>query len=425
VKSPRKKLDVPSAVVAIARRLEHNGYETWAVGGAIRDALLVGIRSDWDLATAARPEAVRKLFQPSYPIGIRFGTVGVRGGDGNMYEVTTFRRDIETDGRHAVVEYADTIDEDLSRRDFTINAIAYHPLRNEVHDPFSGQADLRDRVLRCVGDPSRRFSEDYLRVLRGLRFAGRFGLAIDEPTWEALLKTVPLLPRLSGERVREELLKVLSTQDASESLQLYRTSGALAVVYPELSALDDAAWSEILRTIDSLPTSRVGLRLAALFEPAGREVESMMTRLRFSNAEIRTVLNLARAVNVALPAPQDEMSARRWLRVVEPENARDAWRFHFARAKGRAAGAESRSELAERARTVLRILRRGDPVIIADLAIDGNDLKKLGLTPGPEYGRILERCLDIVIEDPSRNRPEVLCELARDEIGRSAGRRTR
>jgi tRNA nucleotidyltransferase (CCA-adding enzyme) len=424
VKSPRKKLEVPSAVVAIARRLEDNGYETWAVGGAIRDALLVGIRSDWDLATAARPETVRQLFQPSYPIGVRFGTVGVRGGDGNVYEVTTFRRDIETDGRHAVVEYADTIDEDLSRRDFTINAIAYHPLRNEVYDPFAGQADLRDRVLRCVGDPARRFSEDYLRVLRGLRFAGRFGLTIDEPTWEALLEAVPLLPRLSGERVREELLKVLSTRDASRSLQLYRSSGALAVVYPELSALDDAAWSETLRTIDSLPTSRARLRLAALFEPAGREVEAMMTRLRFSNAEIRSVLNLARAVNLPLPAPQDETSARRWLRVVEPEYARDVWRLHFARARGRAFDAESRYELAERARTVLGILRRGDPVTLADLAIDGNELKRLGLAPGPEYGRILERCLDIVIENPSRNRPEVLRDIARDEISRSAGSTT-
>ena len=240
-------LPVPAAVIEIARRLEDAGYETWAVGGAIRDALAPQptIRPDWDLATAARPDAVRKLFRRSYPIGIEFGTVGVRGSDGVVYEVTTFRRDISTDGRHAVVEYSDTIDEDLSRRDFTINAIAYHPLTGDIRDPFDGRADLERGILRCVGAPALRFAEDYLRVLRGLRFAGLHELEVDPPTWAALVGAVSRLGRLSGERVREELLKVLAAPDPEAALDLYRTSGALAELIPELGALDDAAWAEI------------------------------------------------------------------------------------------------------------------------------------------------------------------------------------
>jgi tRNA nucleotidyltransferase (CCA-adding enzyme) len=406
---------VPDAVAEIARRLEERGYETWAVGGAVRDALLGRGRADWDLATAARPDAVRKLFRPSYPIGLQFGTVGVRGKDGRVYEVTTFRRDIETDGRHAVVEYADRIDDDLARRDFTINAIAYHPLRHVFHDPFSGRADLQRRLLRCVGAPADRFAEDYLRVLRGLRFAGRLELAIEPATWTGLTGAVRRLPRLSGERVREEILKVLADPGPSRSLELYRASGALAVIVPEL-AVSDREWGEMLRAIDGLPAARLHLRLAALLMPAGAALEQVMTRLRFSNAEIRTLCGLSDALAVALPAVGDVVGTRRWLRAVGPERASDALRLHFARARARGAGAEERAALADRGRRVRLVRRRRDPVTLADLAIDGNDLKAEGLLPGPDFGRILESCLDAVIEDPELNRREALLERARQSV---------
>jgi tRNA nucleotidyltransferase (CCA-adding enzyme) len=413
VEGQGERLDVPEAVREIARRLEDHGYETWAVGGAVRDALLGEYRADWDLATAARPATVRKLFRPSYPIGIQFGTVGVRGRDGRVYEVTTFRRDIETDGRHAVVEYADELDEDLARRDFTINAIAYHPLRNVFHDPYRGRDDLERKLLRSVGDPALRFAEDYLRVLRGLRFAGRYALKIDPDTWTALTKAVRSLPQLSGERIREELLKVLSGPAPSASLALYRRSGALAVVYPELAATGDGEWDELLRVVDRLSARRLRLRLAALFAPAGPDIEDMMTRLRFSNAEIRDVLALSGAWQLPLPPAGDEVGARRWLRDMGPQRVRDTLRLHFARARARHAAPPQRTCLATQARLVLNVVRRGDPVAIGDLAIDGNDLKELGLRPGPDFGRILESCLDAVIADPGLNRRDKLLELAR------------
>lgn len=400
----------------IARRLEASGYATWAVGGAIRDALLGEFRSDWDLATAARPETVRKLFRPSYPIGVRFGTVGVRGTDGRVYEVTTFRRDIETDGRHAVVEYAERLDEDLARRDFTINAIAYHPLREEFHDPFDGWSDLQQRTLRCVGEPALRFAEDYLRVLRGLRFAGRYGLAIDPATWEALKATVPKLDRLSAERVREELLKTLAAPAASAGLALYLESGALRVVAPELPGAP--AWDEVGRTVDELSVRRSRLRLAVLVHPAADQVETLMTRLRFSNAEIRDIVALCRALELPVPAAGDVVSARRWLRDVGPERGRDGLRLHLAQARARRLDARARADLAARARQVLDVMRRGDPVTIGDLAIDGNDLKDLGLEPGPEFARILEACLDEVLVDPRLNQRERLRSIAGRQIGR-------
>jgi tRNA nucleotidyltransferase (CCA-adding enzyme) len=409
-------LDAPDAVVQIVQRLEDRGYETWAVGGAVRDALLGGSRYDWDLATSAHPDVVRKLFKPSYPIGIQFGTVAVRGIDGNIYEVTTFRRDIETDGRHAVVEYAEELDEDLARRDFTINAIAYHPLRKELHDPYAGQDDLDQRTLRCVGEPALRFAEDYLRVVRGLRFAGRYQLSIDDGTWKALIEAVPNLTRLSGERIREELLKVLSARSAAPGLALYRESGALGVVYPELNGVADEEWARILRAIDGIGERRTALRLAELFGPAGPHIEEMMTRLRFSNAEIRKVTALAKALAAPLPAAGDVVGGRRWLREVGRERAADVLRLQFAGARARRAPPMERTELAVQARVVLDVLGSGDPVAIGELAIDGNDLKTLGLQPGPEYSRILESCLDAVIDDPELNDRERLLEHVREQM---------
>ena len=166
------------------------------MGGAVRDALL-GIETlDWDIATSARPEQVQKLFTRTVPVGLRFGTVGVLDAAGVMHEVTTFRHDVETDGRHAVVRFGASLEEDLARRDFTINAIAVHAERLEVRDPFGGRADLARRVLRCVGTAAERMQEDRLRALRALRFAGRFGFEIEPETWTAILASAPHLGRV-------------------------------------------------------------------------------------------------------------------------------------------------------------------------------------------------------------------------------------
>lgn len=445
------RLPVPAVVRGIAARLEEAGYETWTVGGAIRDTLLgLPQRGDWDLATAATPQQVRRLFRRTVPVGIEHGTVGVLDDAGRMHEVTTFRRDVKTTGRHAEVEFGVSLDEDLARRDFTINAIAYHPLRDELRDPFGGQEDLRARTLRTVGDPPARFAEDYLRVLRALRFAGRFDLAIDPATWQAIPEALAGLPQLSGERVREELWKVMSgSARPSASLALYQSSGVLGVLYPELAATvglrlrdgDPAdAWNRALRAVDALPRTRPLLRVAALLHPAGlpaarardlrggwsyaghpqaaaRIVEQMTRRLRASNADTERLRRLVLHQEDFFPPDAPEAGIRRWLRDVGPDLVPDLLRLRIAleRADAAAAGRAIAPDVVQRVRAARRLLATRPPLSIADLAIGGAELGELGIPAGPRYGEILKALLGEVIERPELNDRDTLMERVRKD----------
>ncbi|MGD2069795.1 MAG: CCA tRNA nucleotidyltransferase, partial [Gemmatimonadota bacterium] len=415
-------LAAPPAVRWVVRTLEDAGFETWAVGGAVRD-LLTGLDSvDWDFATRARPAEVRRVFRRTVPIGIEHGTVGVLSRDGTLFEVTTFRKDVETFGRHAVVEFAERLEDDLARRDFTINAVAWHPLRDEVRDPHGGLDDLEAGVLRTVGRPRDRFAEDYLRVLRALRFAGRYDLTVDEATWTALAVAVDHLPRLSPERVREELVKVLQKDGRpSRALGLYAASGALAVVYPELAGTpgrpgraegEPDGWSRTLLAVDRIPRRRSLLRLAALLLDAGgpegdppRAAFALLTRLRFSNADIDRVVGVVRTAAAGLPSPDaDGPTVRRWLAASGLERVPDVVRLLGARARVEDAvteraerpedvsGRQARA-VASSARTLRAAIRRLPPLAVGDLALDGRDLIRMGLKPGPRFGQILDALL--------------------------------
>ena len=243
--------EVPGAVRGLVERLEAAGFETWTVGGAVRDALRgrPAEREDWDLATRATPKQMRRIFRRTVPLGPRYGTLGIFGADGRLYEVTTFRHDVVTYGRRAEVAFAETLDEDLSRRDFTMNAMAWHPTRELLHDPHGGARDLEAGVLRAVGDPAARFREDYLRVLRGLRFAGSLGLDPEPGTWAGMTAAVPGLDHLSRERIREELVKVLAGPAPSRTLRLYRRCGALERVFGEMAP---KAGRGALATVDAV-----------------------------------------------------------------------------------------------------------------------------------------------------------------------------
>lgn len=445
-------LNPPDAVRKITDRLEKAGYSTWTVGGAVRDALLgrAGLAetaaSDWDLATRARPEDVRRIFKRTVPIGIEHGTVGVLM-DGVMYEVTTFRRDIETDGRHAVVQFADRIEEDLARRDFTFNAIAWHAITRDVLDPFDGLEDLRTGVLRTVGDPAQRFAEDYLRVLRGLRFAGHFVMKIEPHTRQAIEHATPMLTRLSAERVRDELWKVFTkTMHASAALRLYQETGVLRVLYPELEALAGLdlgaghhldAWHESLAAIDALPRSRPLLRMTALVQRVGmpasrtpdlrggfrftgheidgaRKAEALMQRLKASNADTARVTELVRKQSDLFPPDAPPTGVRRWLRHVPPHLVYDLFRLRFAmwRANPVPGGIQ---DLCERWRKAHDVLLDHPVLDTGGLAIDGGDLKQLGFSPGPRFGEILRDLLERVIEDPALNTRETLLEIVETE----------
>lgn len=416
------ELHPPGGLLEVARRLEERGHEAWAVGGAVRDELAGHVRADWDLATDARPREIRSIFRRTVPIGIEHGTVGVIAGDGVMYEVTTFRRDVETDGRHAVVEFASTLEEDLARRDFTINALAWRPATGELRDPYGGRADLERGVLRAVEEPSLRFAEDYLRVLRGLRFAGRFGLEVEPETRAALAAAVPGTEGLSAERVREELTKVLADPRPSAALRLYGDHGILEIWFPELArvAAEDPRWELDLAAVDALPPSRAGVRLARLLVGTGREAQTrrekageLLSRLKFSNADTGRVTHLVGAYE-PLPAPTDsDAQVREWLAEVGEEDVRDVFRMHIAGA--RAGGAN------ERGRYLVFLWRRVHEQLLshpaltrAELAVDGNDLIALGVTEGPGLGFLLEELHAEVLEDPTLNERESLLEVARD-----------
>jgi tRNA nucleotidyltransferase (CCA-adding enzyme) len=403
--SERRKMhlaDVPSAVRWIVRTLEEAGFETWTVGGAVRDALSGNPVGDWDLTTRATPKQMRRLFPRTVPVGVDHGTMGILDREGTLYEVTTFRRDVETTGRHAVVSFADTLDEDLGRRDFTINAVAWHPLKEVVHDPFGGVADMEAKLLRTVGDPAARFAEDYLRVLRALRFAGVFGLRIEEESWRALTGAVGHLGILSPERIREEMDKVLAGEaPPSRTLSLYAASDALAALYPEVDRMrgvqrgeEGGDWfAHTLRTLDLLSRGGPPLHWAALLHGIGAPEESaddppfpkapgartllrtaaLLERLRSSNARIREVSELARAASLPPLAESSDPELRRWLAMTGRGNLKAVLRIWEAslQADELHGGPWSRDRYRALAERLGAIAQGRDPLSVAELAISG------------------------------------------------------
>jgi tRNA nucleotidyltransferase (CCA-adding enzyme) len=394
------------------------------VGGAVRDALLGLAHLDWDLATSATPQEVRKLFRRTVPVGIEFGTVGVLDRDGRMHEVTTFRHDVQTDGRHAVVQFGASLDEDLARRDFTINAIAYDPIARRLHDPFDGQLDLSRGIVRAVGDADARMREDRLRALRAMRFAARLDFILDASTWDAIVASAPYLTRLSPERVKQELDKTMEqVRSPSSAFMRWRESGAFAALVPALAAVSD----DVLRAVDALPMPgpvtrplRRSLRFATLLsgcEP--KAVEQTLRALRASNQEITVISSLVerwtrhgptlgKTLSVgALPtAPELRRLAASVGRL------RVSAFVRLAAARWHAGGSGIAPALVRRLyRDVLATAFR-DPLEVADLAVDGDDLRRAGTAAGPALGRLLHELVEWVIEDPSRNTRESLLSFA-------------
>ncbi len=421
----------PREVLEIGDRLERAGYETWCVGGAVRDALLGHPHADWDLATAATPAQVMRLFRRTVPVGVAHGTVGVLDPAGGLHEVTTFRRDVRTDGRHATVEFGASLDADLARRDFTINAIAYHPRRDILHDPFAGRRDLAAHVIRAVGDARARMREDRLRALRAIRFAARFDFAIDAPTWAAIKESVPALFQLSAERVKQELEKTMDqVREPSRALRLWRDSGALAALIPRLAGIGAVT----IASLDQLPLPRGPRRdgrrmnrLAALFVGDGldeRAARAAVRELRFSNAQADWIAALAgrwttlgremEHVLTGSPRPSDTV-VRRWVALVGRTRVPAFLRIAAARWSAARALGEPAPDAAAVASIYRRAVRSAfrDPVELADLAIDGDDLIRAGIAPGATLGRVLHALLDAVIDDPATNEPGRLLALAR------------
>jgi tRNA nucleotidyltransferase (CCA-adding enzyme) len=392
----RGPIAIPEPVLAILRRIEAAGYETWCVGGAIRDALAGNPHQDLDLATAAKPEVVRTLFPRTIAVGMEHGTVGVLDDDGVLHEVTTFRRDVTTDGRHAVVEFGVSLDDDLARRDFTINAIAYHPIREEWRDPFHGYDDFFAGVVRAVGDPAQRFQEDRLRILRALRFAARFNFTIEPATWSAALAQAGDTGHLSAERVRDEWVKGIATAQSIDRLvQLWWDSGVTRTWMPECHLPGPHQTTEALRQI----AERDPVRATAIFCAPNAPV---WRRFKGSNAEIHRAEAIDRGP--VRPPSADPRDVRRWLAAVGA--AADDLRMLALWRGDNGDGWTS---------AVDEIRARGEATSRSSLAITGHDLIGAGIPPGVEIGRTLERLLDLVLGDPGLNTRERLLRLAKKD----------
>jgi tRNA nucleotidyltransferase (CCA-adding enzyme) len=385
-----ERLHITDETLRIAAKLEDAGYETWCVGGAVRDQVIFAddpnfdpSKSEVDLATSAHPSDVQKLFRRTIPVGVEHGTVAVLDREKHPHHVTTFRKDIKTDGRHAEVQFGVSLNDDLARRDFTINAIAYHPLRHEWRDPFEGRKDIAKKTIRSVGDPNWRFQEDYLRILRALRFSARFGFRIHRETREAAKANAQWLAQLSAERVREEWFKGIETAIAVvRFILLWEEVGAARVWLPELNR----EWQKDKRLLQSLDRDPVLITAIIARDPA-----SLLTRLKASTRDIERGRAI-RQWRSKYPDYKDLGAVRRWMADVG-EHVSDL--LKISRTPG-LLGAVSAIKL------------RNDPLTLKDLAITGDDLMEAGVRRGPEVGETLKRLLDEVLEDPTRNTREYL-----------------
>ena len=404
---------------------------------------------DWDVATSAPPEAVAALFPESTWVN-PYGTVTVRSGPMEV-EVTTYRTEAGyRDARHpSEVRWGTRLEDDLERRDFTINAMAWvaddlPAGRGHLVDPYGGQADLAARVLRAVGDPEQRFTEDALRLLRAVRFTTTLGLTMDPATEAAATRLAPAAEQLSGERVRDELLRLLAAEEPSRGFSLMERLGLLRVVLPELTALRGVEQGKVLggdaldhslRTVDALPATDPVLRLAGLLhdvgkaptaagghfighESAGAElVERRLQDLAFPRADIDRVTHLVRHHLIHYTSDWTDAAVRRFLRRIGGGQPLDDLlalrRADTAASAGPGVGDAAADELERR----LAALRGAAVLSVHELAVGGDDLiGELGLAPGPEIGRLLDGLLQAVLDDPALNDRDTLLRLAGEAV---------
>lgn len=388
-------LTIPDRVIEICRRLEKAGHRAWIVGGCVRDLLMGRPVSDWDLATSALPGEVQAVFKRTIPTGIQHGTVTVLLG-GHHYEVTTLRGEgAYTDGRRPdTVEFVRDIEDDLARRDFTVNAIAYDPLRDELVDPWGGLEDLDAKIIRAVGDPLARFNEDGLRVLRAARFAATLGFSLDPETEAAIAPSLETFKKISAERVHEEWRKALASERPSPAFEVMRRTGILAVTCPPLAELSDETFARTMARVDRAPAEHE-VRLAALLldvDETPEWADGWLRGMRASNQERRRVLHLLAHGRVPDSETLDDAGVRRWLSRVGRDAVRDV--LALARADGRDVQA-----LRDRARAEAD---SGVPLAIRELPVDGEDVMRVLGRPGGRWvGEVLEWLLERVLDDPS------------------------
>ncbi|MCL2851728.1 MAG: CCA tRNA nucleotidyltransferase [Defluviitaleaceae bacterium] len=399
---------LPNNVADLIATLNNGGHEAYVVGGCVRDALMGRTPEDFDITTSATPSQVKALFRRTVDTGIAHGTVTVLLGS-RSYEVTTFRQDGEylDNRRPSHVTFTTSLRDDLSRRDFTMNAVAYHPDVGFI-DPFGGAADIMSGCIRCVGDPSQRFGEDALRMLRAVRFSAQLGFAVEPATFDAIRQHAHTLANVSPERVRVEFIKLLVSGGSDRFADLL-TTGLWQAVDPPSLPLFSATFRHIrplVAACDANPHNRLSLLFMRLCDA---EVIRLLKLLKFDNLTLKTVRTLVRGINQAFGA--DAYSVRRSLGVFGRDCLKNILYLQRIVAE-ESANAQSLHEIDEVHSQITRIHENNDAYTISALTIDGNILKQLGLAEGAQIGAILNYLLDEVCKDPSQNHPDQLKSLA-------------
>ena len=466
-----KKIKLPDLLIEFGGIFSKAGFKAYLVGGAVRDMLMKVPPHDWDIATNATPQDVIKLFKFVVPTGIEHGTVTVHF-KGTEIEVTTFRTEAGySDGRHPdSINYAATIEEDLARRDFTMNAIAASLEDGQLVDPYGGQEDIKKKLIRTVGLAHERFMEDGLRPVRALRFASKLGFSIEKDTYSEIFKEEIQKKALSIsiERFRDEFEKILKSPLPSVGLKLLEETGLLALFIPEFSVCRGCVQSDyrafhkfdvldhLFYACDGAPSSKLNVRLAALFHDIGKpaakrlvretvldgekkdgstkEIEtvtfynhealgekitrSLMIRLKFSNEMINNVCHLVKEHMFHYEANWSDAAVRRFIMRVQPECMEDLYDLRLADMYGMynekvdlrySASIELLLELKER---VQKELDKNSAISLKSLAVNGRDLMEAGIPAGKELGRILNELLNCVVEDPEMNDKPKLLEVA-------------
>lgn len=459
------KLDLE--VKQILDKLDRAGFEVAIVGGAVRDILTGFDVSDWDLATSATPAEILKLFPGGF-YNNRFGTVGVPIGEKKVVEITTYRKEVGySDRRHPDrVVWGKSLEEDLARRDFTINAMALKlgsrnqrlafrskqkiyplaaiPYTLNLVDPYKGQADFKNKIIRTVGDADERFSEDALRLLRAIRFATTLGFRIDGKTMAAIKKNATLLSKISGERVRDELFKIIESERVAAGLLLAHEGGVLAVVLPELDqcfAVEQKSskrhhifdvGTHCLMSLAHCPSRDVVVRFATLLHDVGKAKVASVTeegvrtfynhevvggriavliakRLHLSRAERDKLFKLVRWHQFSVNENQTDRALRRFIRNIGVENIDDMMDLRIGDRLGGGLQQPESWRLKLFRKRLKEVLSK--PFTVADLKVDGNDVMKiLKIKPGPRVGEVLKKLFEEVADDQKKNEREYLLQ---------------
>lgn len=441
------KINLPEKVLLIINNLQFHGYEAYAVGGCVRDSILARRPEDWDITTSARPADVKKLFQKTVDTGIEHGTVTVLLGK-DSFEVTTYRIDGDyEDGRHPKeVRFTNKLEEDLRRRDFTINAMAYN---DEVRlvDVFGGMQDLNHHLIRCVGDPRERFSEDALRMLRAVRFSAQLNFPIEPETAEAVREMAGNLRQISAERIQTELVKLLVSPHPERLRDAFEL-GITKIILPEWDDMEGVAQNtphhkysvaeHTIRAVKNVKRDKI-LRLTMLFHDMGKPeakttdengrdhfkghaliseeiARKIMHRLKFDNDTIKKVCRLVCYHDYRMEAtPKNVRRAMNRIGV-------ELFPYYLAvrLADVKAQSPYRRREKIENIVAVRELYQKAllndECVTLRQMAVSGRDLMALGMKPGRELGSMLSELLEYVIDDPERNRKDILCNYVKEKL---------